>query len=193
MKNTLNELAFIRTGTPLDEELKKRTDYVQSQNQWREAENKFNDMIKMSKKQWHAFDDIEDAFLEYNAICIDAAYKQGYKDGILIGMEQMPDGRKSVLSLEDMTHLISVYDSIRQLKKVLLGRMNEHWEDDGAFSVFERVFDVIYNAASAKIKLLGEDKSCEQINSILSNDNITPAERAKQLSGDIRYCQQKNR
>lgn len=185
MKDTLNELAFIRTGTPLDEELKKRMDYFQSQNQWREAEKKFNAMVKMSKKQRHAFDDIEDAFLEYNAICIDAAYKQGYKDGILIGMEQMPDGRKSVLTLEDMTNLISVYDSIRQLKKVLLGRKDEHWEDDGAFSVFERVFDVIDNAASAKIKLLGEDESCTQISSVLSNDSMTAAERAKQLLGDI--------
>ncbi|MBO4998182.1 MAG: hypothetical protein J6D02_09315 [Lachnospira sp.] len=64
--------------------------------------------------------------------------------------------------------------------------MDEHWEDDGAFSVFERVFDVIDNAASAKIKLLGEDESCEQISSVLSNDSMTATERAKQLLGEIR-------
>lgn len=186
MEKTLKELAFIRTGTPLDEELKKRTDYVQSQNKWRKAEKRFNDMFNMTKEQWHAFDNIEDAFLEYNAICIETAYQMGHTDGILVGMEQMPDGRKSVLTLEDMADLISVYDSIRQLKKVLLGRMDEHWEDDGAFSVFERVFDVIDNAASAKIKLLGEDESCEQISSVLSNDSMTATERAKQLLGEIR-------
>lgn len=54
----------------------------------------------------------------------------------MIGIEQEANGRKSILALEDMTNLISVYDAIRQLKKVLLGRMDEHWEDAGAFSVF---------------------------------------------------------
>lgn len=34
---------------------------------------------------------------------------------ILIGVEQEADGRKSVLALEDMTNLISVYDAVRQL------------------------------------------------------------------------------
>ncbi|MCI8507680.1 MAG: hypothetical protein HFJ06_03805 [Lachnospiraceae bacterium] len=181
MEKTLKELAFIQTGTPLDEELKKRTDYIQRQAEWRNAENKFNDMFKMTNEQWHAFDDIEDAFLAYNAICIEAAYKLGYEDGILVGMEQMPDGRKSVLSLEDMTHLISVYDSIRQLKKVLLGRMNEHWEDDGAFSVFERVFDVIYNAASAKIQFLEDDEAIKIISDVLADESMESKEKARQL------------
>ena len=58
-------------------------------------------------------------------------------------MEQAPNGRKSFLTFEDMTRLISVYDAIRQLKQVLLGSKNEHWEEVGAFRVFEQVFDII--------------------------------------------------
>lgn len=70
----------------------------------------------------------------------------------MIGIEQEANGRKSILALEDMTNLISVYDAIRQLKKVLLGRMDEHWENAGAFSVFEYVFNVIDNATCLYIK-----------------------------------------
>lgn len=183
MEGILDELINVRTGEPLDEELRKRTDFCQKQKEWRDAIHNFNDMVKMTKEQWLAFDDIESIFLKYNTVCIETAYQLGYADGILIGMEQMPDGRKSVLSLENMTNLISVYDSIRQLKKVLIGRMDEYWEDAGAFKIFEYIFDVIDNAACAEIKLLGEDKSCERISTVLSNDRITPRERAKQLLG----------
>lgn len=183
MKNLLKELTLVRTGEPLDEELYKRSEFCQNQQQWKDSTNKFNQMVKMTKEQREAFNDIEDAFMEYNIICIETVYKLGYNDGILVGMEQKPDGRKSVLSLDDMANLISVYDSIRQLKKFLLGKTNEYWEDAGAFKIFEYVYDVIDNAACSEIKLLGRDESCTRINTILKNDMLTPEERAKQLLG----------
>lgn len=181
MESLLKELIDERTGEPLEKELKKRTDFQQRQIEWRDAAHKFGGMVKMTKKQWLAFDNIEEMFLKYNCICIETAYKLGYADGILVGMEQMPDGRKSVLSLEDMTTLVSVYDSFRQMKKVMLGRVDEHWEDAGAFQVFEHIYDVIDSATCAEIKLLGEDESNKRIITILSNDRITAEERAKLL------------
>ena len=183
MEVILDELINVRTGEPLDKELQKRTDFCQRQKEWRDAIHNFDDMFKMTKEQWLAFDDIEDIFLKYNTVCIETAYQLGYADGILIGMEQMPDGRKSVLSLDDMTNLISVYDSIRQLTKVLLRKMDEHGENAGSFKIFEYIFNVINNATCAEIKLLGEDETCDWINSVLSDDSITPRERAKQLLG----------
>lgn len=181
METLLQEITHERTGEPLDKELKKRTDFQQRLAEWREAAHKFDDMVKMTKEQWLAFDDIEEMFLKYNFICVETAYEMGYADGFLVGMEQMPDGRKSVLSLEDMTMLVSVYDSIRQMKKVMLGGMDEYWEGAGAFKVFEHIYDVIDSAACAEIKLLGKDESSERISAILSNDRITAEERAKLL------------
>jgi len=181
MESLLKELTNERTGEPLEKELRKRTDFQQRQTEWRDATHKFDDMVKMTKEQWMAFDEIEEMFLKYNYICIEEAYKMGYADGILVGMERMPDGRKSVLSLEDMAVLISVYDYFRQMKKVMLGRMDEHWEDAGAFKVFEYIYNVIDNATCAEIKLLGDDESSKRISSILCNDSITAEERAKLL------------
>ena len=81
-----------------------------------------------------------------------------------------------------MTRLISVYDAVRELKKVLLGSVDEHWEEAGAFRVFEQIFDVINSATSAKIKFLG-DEMIDKIISILNDETMRPEERAKQLLG----------
>lgn len=106
----------------------------------------------------------------------------GFSDGVQIRMEQKFNERKSFLTFEDMTRLISVYDVIRQLKQVLLGDMDEQWEETGAFNVFEQLFDVISNATSSKIKFLG-DEMIDEIISILNDETMEPAERAKQLLG----------
>ena len=58
-------------------------------------------------------------------------------------LQKQEGWRDAANRFEDMTNLISVYDAVRQLKKVLFGRMDEHWEDVGAFSVFEYVFNGI--------------------------------------------------
>lgn len=67
------------------------------------------------------------------------------------------------------------------LKKVLLGRIDEHWEDDGAFSVFERVFDVIYNAACSKIQFLGDDEAIKIVTDVLADEAMESKEKARQL------------
>ena len=103
--------------------------------------------------------------------------KEGMKESLEL------NNKKSILSLEDMTNLISIYDSIRQLKKVLLGNMGEHWEDGGALRLFEYVFDIIENATCVEIQRLGEDEACKKVATILNNDMVMPKERAKQLLG----------
>lgn len=121
--------------------------------------------------------------MEYNASYGEAAYRKGLSDGILIGIEQEANGRKSILALEDMANLISVYDAVRQLKKVLLGREDEHWEDAGAFSVFEYIFNVIDNATCSKIQFLGKDEAIEIVMGVLADETMNPEEKARQLLG----------
>jgi len=64
----------------------------------------------------------------------------------------------------------------------LLGSVDEHWEEAGAFSVFEHIFVVISSAVSTKIKFLG-DEMIDKIISILNDETMRPEERAKQLLG----------
>lgn len=170
-----------RMGEALEEKLRKDVNFLQSRKEWRKAAKEFDSMVSMTHEQWLAFERVEDVFLEYNTSYGDAAYRLGFSDGIQIRMEQEPD-RKSFLTFEDMTRLISVYDAIRQLKQVLLGSMNEHWEEAGAFRVFEQVFDIINNAVSSKIKFLG-DEMIDKIISILNDETMKPEERAKKLLG----------
>lgn len=179
----MDELVKVRTGEALEEELKKKADFIQKQKEWRSAVNRFDDMVSMTHEQWLALQKVEDIFLEFNSSYGEVAYRKGLSDGILIGVEQKVDGRKSVLSLEDMTNLISVYDAVRQLKKVFLGRMDEHWEDAGVFSVFEYVFNIIDNATCSKIKFLGEDEAIEIVIGVLADETMKPEEKARKLLG----------
>lgn len=178
----MDNLVKARMGEALEEKLKKDVNFLQSQKEWRNAAKEFDSMVSMTHEQWLAFQRVEDVFLEYNTSYGDAAYRLGFSDGIQIRMEQEPNGRKSFLTFEDMTRLISVYDAIRQLKQVMLGSMNEHWEEAGAFRVFEQVFDIINNATSSKIKFLG-DEMIDKIIATLNNETMKPEERAKELLG----------
>lgn len=178
----MDNLVKVRMGEALEEELRKDANFQQRQKEWRNASKEFDSMVSMTQEQWFAFERVEDVFLSYNSAYGEAAYKMGLSDGIQIRREQEPNGRKSFLTFEDMTRLISVYDAVRELKKVLLGSVDEHWEEAGAFRVFEQIFDVINSATSAKIKFLG-DEMIDKIISILNDETMRPEERAKQLLG----------
>ncbi len=177
-----DNLVKARMGEALEEELREDANFQQRQKEWRNAAKEFDSMVSMTQEQWFAFERVEDVFLSYNSAYGEAAYKMGLSDGIQIRREQESNGRKSFLSYEDMTKLISVYDAVRKLKEVLLGSVDERWEETGAFSVFEQIFDVIDSATSAKIKFLG-DEMTENIISILNDEKMRPEERAKQLLG----------
>lgn len=178
----MDNLVTARMGEVLEEELKKDANFLQRQKEWRNATKEFDAMVSMTHEQWLAFEHVEDAFLRYSSAYGKAAYKMGFSDGIQIKMEQESNERKSFLAFEDMTRLISVYDAIRQLKQVLLGDMDEQWEESGAFNEFEQIFEVINNASSSRIKFLG-DEMIDKIISILNDETMRPAERAKQLLG----------
>ena len=183
----IDEIVKARIGEALEEELKKNTNFMQKQTEWCNATKSFDDMVSMTQEQWLALQQVEDAFIEYTATYGEAAYRKGFSDGILIGMEQEADGSKSVLALEDMANLISIYDAVRQLKKVLLGRKEEHWEVAGVFSVFENVFRIIDNATCSTIKFLGEDEAVEIVTSVLADETMQPEEKARQLLGMDKY------
>lgn len=179
----IDEIVKARIGEVLEKDLKENAHFLQKQEEWRDAANRFEAMVSMTHEQWLALQQVEEIFVEYSASYGEAAYRRGLSDGILVGVEQEADGKKSVLTLEDMTNLIFVYDAVRQLKKVLLGRMDEHWEDAGAFRVFEYVFNVIYNATCSKIRFLGEDEAIEIVTGVLADETMKPEEKARQLLG----------
>lgn len=183
MAVNIDKLVETRTGEALEAELRKKANFLEKQKEWRDAIKKFNDMVSMSHEEFLSLQSVEDVFLEYNSAYGETAYRMGYSDGVMVGMEQEPDGIKSVLTFEDMKNLICVYDAVRQLEKILLGRSGEHWEDVTSSSVYERVFNIICNATCTKIKLLEDDKAIDFITEVLSDDTMAPGKKAGRLLG----------
>lgn len=142
-----------------------------------EACNKGEEVLK-------AYDKYEEELSKANCIYSEEAYKLGFEDGLMIGVEKKPDGRKSVLSLEDMTALIVVYASVQKLKETMLGGKSEYWEEGGVLATFEKVYDIIEHATCAEIRLMGEDEVFEMVTDVLGK-NATPQEKAKELLGIV--------
>lgn len=57
-------------------------------------------LYKKGGDVWKAYCQYEEELSKTNCIYSEEAYKLGFEDGVLIGLEKEPDGRKSVLSLE---------------------------------------------------------------------------------------------
>lgn len=166
----------------LEVRIRKNEEYWQQVRVANEAGKRFETACDKDKEVLKAYGEYEDELSKTNCIYSEEAYKLGFEDGILIGMEKKPDGRKSVLSLEDMTAMVSVYDAVQNLKTTMLGSRREYWEEGGVLAVFESVYDIVEHAACAEIRLMGEDEAAERVTDILDRE-MTAEEQAKELLG----------
>ena len=146
-----------------------------------ESGKRFEVACNKDKEILKAYGEYEEELSKTNCIYSEEAYKLGFEDGVLIGMEKEPDGRKSVLSLGDMIALISVYDAVQNLKTTMLGSRKEYWDEGGVLAVFEAVYDIVENSSAAEIRLV-EDECSERVTEILDKD-VAAEERAKELLG----------
>lgn len=166
----------------LEVRLRDNEEYWQQVKISNQAGKIFEDACNRGEGALKAYCDYEDELSKTNCIYSEEAYKLGFEDGIMIGVEKKPDGRKSVLSLEDMTAMISVYDAVQELKKTMLGSGKEYWEEGGVLAVLESIYDIIEHSVCAEIRLRGEDEAFEQVTGILARKE-TPEDRAKALLG----------
>lgn len=166
----------------LEVRLRNNQEYWQQAKIANQAGKIFEDACDRGKGVMKAYSEYEDELSKTNCLYSEEAYKLGFEDGLMIGMEKEPDGRKSVLSIEDMTALVSVYDAVQELKKTMLGSGKEYWEEGGVLAVFESVYDIIEDSTAIEIKLMGEDECSEKVTEIPDKD-VAAEERAKELLG----------
>lgn len=166
----------------LEVRIRKNEEYWKQAKIANQAGKRFEDACNRGEGVLKAYCDYEDELSKTNCIYSEEAYKLGFEDGIMIGVEKKPDGRKSVLSLEDMTALVAIYDSVQELKEMMLGSRKEYWEEGGVLAKFEKLYDIIEHAVCAEIRLMGDDEVFEIVTDILSR-KIVPQERAKELLG----------
>ncbi len=166
----------------LETRIRKNEEYWRQAKIANEAGKRFEEACNKDKEILKAYGEYEERLSEANCVHSEEAYTLGFEDGILIGMEKKPDGRKSVLSLEDMTAMVSVYDAIQKLKEVMLGSGKEYWKEGGVLAVFENIYDIIEHAACAEIRLMGEDEADERVAEILDKKEVAE-QRARELLG----------
>ena len=63
----------------------------------------------------------EDAWTKYNIVYGEQSYRLGFEDCVQIAKEHEIRVKGSVLSVEDMAHLVYMYDAVKKLNKLLLG------------------------------------------------------------------------
>lgn len=179
------EFLDARTGEALEARLRGSEKFQQQVKALHRASKAFSKDSSMSKRCWKLYDRLEDEWTKYNIMYGEESYRLGFEDGMQIASEKEIRAKGSVLSFQDMTHLIYLYDAIRELNKFLLGEWEIHGREGGIMGVLDRVCDVIEDGACAEVRMRGEDEMYECLTDILDNQGMTPEERAEKLAGAV--------
>jgi len=185
MNKLSDKLVEIRMGDPLEKRLKENRRFMQRQKELADILRENWEIPQTKKQRVKKSDKIWDSIGRYNYSYGETAYRLGYEDGVWVGMEQKVSGKRSLLSLEDMTDLVRMYDAVKQLNTTLYGSNEYHEKDEGVLGALERVYYVIHNGIGYKLEFLGEDESDESITYILDGVDGSPEKRAKMLLGEI--------
>ena len=178
-----DEFVFARTGEPLEKRLRNSDSFRQQMKSLHEAAKKFTRDSVKSDECWKAFDRLEEEWGKYNIRYGEESYRLGFEDGVQLASEKGIRAKGSVLDGTDMAHLVSIYDAVKKLNKLLLGEWEIHGRDGGVLEELDRVCDVIEHGVCAEIRLRGEDEMYERLAGILDDAEKAPEERAKLLAG----------
>ena len=176
------EFLVARTGEALEARLRDSDTFRQQMKSLHEASKAFSKDSGMSEKCWKLYDRLEDEWTKYNILYGEESYRLGFEDGMQIASEKKIRAKGSVLSFQDMTHLIYLYDAVKKLNVFLLGEWDNYDRDNGTLKELDRGCKVIEDGACAEIRLRGEDENYECLTDILDNSEIAPEERAKMLT-----------
>lgn len=176
------EIVNARTGEPLEDELRNRGIHKKEQAEVGKAVQEFTDSVEMTPEGKEKFEHFREMQTLYDIAYGQTAYSLGYSDGVEAGMEKGADGTHTILSVEDMSHMVTAYDAIKEINQTLLGKFEPHNKPKGALGALECILDVIAHGMTAQYRLLSEEDTLK-VENILNNDTRTPEQRAKILLG----------
>lgn len=177
-----DEFVLARTGEPLEARIRNSDSFQQQMKLLHEASKAFTRDSVKSDECWKAFDRLEDEWTKYNIRYGEESYRLGFEDGVQLASERETRAKGSVLNVKDMAHLVSMYDAVKKLNKLLLGEWEIHGRDGGVLEELNRVCDVIEHGVCAELRLRGEDEMYERLSDILDDAGNAPEERAKMLT-----------
>ena len=106
------EFLAARTGEALEARLRYSDTFRQQMKCLHEASKAFSKDSGMAKKFWKLYDTLENEWSKYNTMYGEESYRLALEAGIQMASEQEIRAKGSVLSLQDMTHLIYVSDAV---------------------------------------------------------------------------------
>lgn len=177
------EFFAARTGEGMEARLQKNEGFQQQMKSLHRASKMFTRDSVKSDECWEAFNSLEYEWGKYNIWYGEESYRLGFEDGIQLASEKKFRLSGSVLSYQDMVHLIYIYDAIKKLNKLLLGGWEVKRQDGGILKELDRICDVVGHGVCAEVRLCGKDKLYECLEEILDDSGKTPEERAKLLTG----------
>ena len=176
------EFVYARTGEPLEARIRNSDSFQRQMKSLHEASKAFTRDSVKSDECWKAFDRLEDEWTKYNIRYGEESYRLGFEDGVQLASEREIRAKGSVLDIKDMAHLVSMYDVVKKLNKLLLGEWEIHGRDGGVLEELDRVCDVIEHGVCAELRLRGEDEMYERLADILDDAGRAPEERAEMLT-----------
>ncbi len=179
-----DEFVFAHMGEPLKTRLKNSDSFQRQMKSLHEAAKEFTRDSVKSDECWKVFDRLEDEWSKYNIRYGEESYRLGFEDGVQLASEREIRAKGSVLDGKDMAHLVSIYDAVKKLNKLLLGEWEIHGRDGGVLEELDRVCDVIEHGICAALRLREEDEMYERLADILDDTGKAPEERAKLLTGE---------
>ena len=150
-----DEFVFARTGEPLEARLKDSDSFRQQMKSLHGAAKKFTRDSVKSDECWKTFGRLEEEWSKYNIRYGEESYRLGFEDGVQLASERKIRAKGSVLDVQDMTHLVYLYDAVKKLNVFLLGEWDNYDRDCGTLKELDRVCKVIENGACAEIRLRG--------------------------------------
>ncbi len=186
------EFVFDRTGEPLEARIRNSDSFQQQVKSLHETSKAFTRDCVKSDECRKAFDRLEDEWSKYNIRYGEESYRLGFEDGVRLASEREIRAKGSVLDVQDMSHLVYLYDAVKKINVFLLGEWDNYDRDSGVLKELDRVCRVIVDGVCAEIRLRSEDEGYECLTNILDNSAIAPEERAKMLTEYGRKEQQKD-
>lgn len=176
-----DKFILARTGEPLEDRLRKSERFRQQIQSLSKISKVFAENIALSEEQRKLYGRMDDEWSEYSTVYGEESYRLGFEDGVQLAAEHTIRAKGSVLSVEDMIHLVYMYDAIKKLNTLLLGEWEIHGRECGILEELDRVCNVIESGVCAELRLQGEDEMHEYLTDILDNPEMSPEERAERL------------
>lgn len=145
-----------------------------------EAGKKFEEAVNRGEGIWEKYIEFEELQTQKNVLYSELVYKLSHNDTLQLVLEHQMRTRKSVLSVQDMEHMLYLYDAAKKLSTVFYGK-SEACHTDG--NIFDRIFCVIESGVCSEIAMLGKNDATDKIVSILDDDGLSLKEKARILTG----------